>query len=153
MMDIDVYAFSVLGAVVVLTLSLILLVRRHRGIETVQGQAATQASAETQVQTQRRGATQAEFAMAAEQAMLDLKSSVETLATCMANLELRLRSVDQRQHKMDEMSAQLLRRRGFDEALHQVRDGKSAVEVARICSLPLAEVQLLQRIHQKSATH
>lgn len=141
-MDLDVYTYAVFAAVAVLAVSFVWLCKRRQAVggpdprKLVEGQKA-----------------EVEFAAAAEAAMLDLKASVEGLATCLANMELRMRTVDQRQRKFDDMATQFARRRGFDEALNMLRDGKPAAEIARSCALPLAEAQLLSRIHQQSATH
>ncbi len=141
-MDLDVYTYAVFAAVAVLAVSFVWLCKRSRAAggpdprKLVEGQKA-----------------EVEFAAAAEAAMLDLKASVEGLATCLANMELRMRTVDQRQRKFDDMATQFARRRGFDEALNMLRDGKPAAEIARSCALPLAEAQLLSRIHQQSASH
>lgn len=145
MMPVDPYLLIVAASVVVLVGLFVLIKRRDGGRQQVQS-AARQSLTQT-------GQAHAEFAAAAERAMCDLKESVESLATCMANLELRMRAVDARQRKFDEVSAQLLRRRGFDEALHLVRDGKSSSEIARQCAMPLAEVELLQRIHRQGLSH
>lgn len=144
-MDLDIYTYSVFGLVAVLAACLCWLQSRATRFDAV----------ETAQQKKLRAGQQAEveFAAAAEAAMTDLKCSVEGLATCLANMELRMRTVDQRQRKFDDMANQMTRRRGFDEALHMVRDGKPAVEVARSCALPLAEAQLLSRIHQQSLAH
>lgn len=141
----DTYIVGVFALVAVLSASLLVLHRRRAGESESDGQ--------RKARWQQRQQAQAEFAMATEQAMVDLKSSVESLATCMANLELRMRTVDQRQRKLDEQSAQLMRRRGFDEALNLVRQGQGKNDIARRCAIPLAEVELLQRIHGRSADH
>lgn len=144
-MIVDTYTLGVFSLVILLTASLVLLRKRRM---------ASDDGPQRKARWQQRQKAQAEFAMATEQAMLDLKNSVEGLATCMANLELRMRTVDQRQRKLDEQSAQLLRRRGFDEALNLVREGRQSSEIARRCAIPLAEVALLQRIHgQTTAQH
>lgn len=147
-MPIDSFGLTVVGLIVVLSAGLVALQLRNRG------QFATgESKAERE---RRRQSAELEFVAAAENAMVDLKSSVEGLATCMANLELRMSTVDKRQRKFDEMANQIARRRGFDEALQMVREGKPASEVARLCALPLAEAQLLSRIHQQThaeATH
>ncbi len=146
MMMFDVYALGTFSFVGLLAASLLLLRRRRRAQST--GDAG-----QARAQVRKTREAQADFAVAAEQAMLDLKGSVESLATCLANLELRMRSVDQRQRKLDELSGQLMRRRGFDEAVSLVRDGKPALDIARHCALPLAEVELLRRIHERGARH
>lgn len=133
---------AVLASIVVLAALLLLLHWRNRRADK-SGQSKLQ-------REQQRQSVELEFVTAAETAMLDLKSSVEGLAACLANLELRMSTVDQRQRKFDEMANQIARRRGFDEALQLVRDGKPASDVARMCAIPLAEAQLLSRIHQAS---
>lgn len=144
-MDLDIYSYSIFGVVAVLTACLCWLQSRATRLD----------ADDLQQQEKRRAGQQAEmeFAAAAEVAMTDLKCSVEGLATCLANMELRMRTVDQRQRKFDDMANQMTRRRGFDDALHMLRDGKPAAEVARSCALPLAEAQLLSRIHQHSQAH
>lgn len=145
MIMIDPYVLGIVLVVATLALGLVQLLKRHRRHSVRDEQ--------IQQRLKARREAQAEFAMATEKAMLDLKSSVEGLATCLANLELRLRTVDARQRKLDEQSAQLLRRRGFDEAVTLVRDGKSTDEIASRCGMPLAEVELLQRVQRRSLGH
>ncbi len=145
MIAIDTHLLGMLVVLAALAGVLLLLARRH------QQDAKQQESAQQRLR--QRDQAQAEFAVVTDQAMRDLKLSVEGLATCLANMELRLRTLDQRQRKLDEQSAQLIRRRGFDEALNLVRDGRPKMEIARHCALPLAEVELLQRIHGQSAQH
>lgn len=145
MIMIDPYVLGIVLVVAALALGLVQLLKRHRRHSVRDEQ--------IQQRLKARREAQAEFAMATETAMLDLKSSVEGLATCLANLELRLRTVDARQRKLDEQSAQLLRRRGFDEAVTLVRDGKSTDEIASRCGMPLAEVELLQRVQRRSLGH
>ncbi|MGJ8670409.1 MAG: DUF2802 domain-containing protein [Oceanococcus sp.] len=144
-MDLDIYTYVTIGAVVVLAACLVGL--RSRA-------AKWNALDESQAKKRREGQqVEVEFAAAAEAAMTDLKISIEGLAACLANMELRMRTVDERQRKFDDMASKIARRRGFDEALHMVRDGKPASEVARTCALPLAEAELLSRIHQGTASH
>ena len=144
-MDLDIYTYATLGVVVILAACLFRLRARASRLNQ-----ADQQQAEKVRQGQQ---AEIEFAAAAEAAMNDLKHSVEGLAACLANLELRMRTVDQRQRKFDDMATHIVRRRGFDEAVHMVRDGKPAVEVARSCALPLAEAKLLSRIHHSSSAH
>ncbi len=145
MIMIDPYILGVFGIVALLGLGLMRLLRRRR--------ADAARESEIQQRLKARREAQAEFAMATEKAMLDLKTSVEGLATCLANLELRLRTVDARQRKLDDQSALLLRRRGFDEAVTLVRDGKSTDEIASRCGMALAEVELLQRVQGRTLGH
>lgn len=144
-LDLDRYTALTFALVGVLTLVLVVLLRRQR---TLDG-----GDAQMRARMQERQQAELAFAGATEAAMNDLKSSVEGLATCLANLELRMRTVDQRQRKFDDMALQLGRRRGFDEAVQLVRDGIPAVDVSRRCGVPLAEAELLQRIHQQTAAH
>ena len=144
-LDLDRYTAAIFGLVGVLATVLVLLLRRQR----------TSDSGDARMRERMQAHQQAElaFAGATEAAMSDLKSSVEGLATCLANLELRMRTVDQRQRKFDDMAVQFSRRRGFDEAVQLVRDGIPPTDVARRCGVPLAEAELLQRIHQQVNAH
>lgn len=145
LLDLDRYTTMVFVLVAVLAIVFVTLLRRQRALD----------GGETQLRERLQAHQQAElaFAGATEAAMNDLKSSVEGLATCLANLELRMRTVDQRQRKFDDMAVQFSRRRGFDEAVQLVRDGIPPTDVARRCGVPLAEAELLQRIHQQGMAH
>lgn len=144
-LDLDRYTALAFGLALVLAVVLVVLLRRQRTLDGGEAQARARMHEHQQAELAFAGATEA--------AMSDLKSSVEGLATCLANLELRMRTVDQRQRKFDDMAIQFGRRRGFDEAVQLVRDGIPAIDVSRRCGVPLAEAELLQRIHQQSAAH
>ncbi len=145
LLDFDRYTAVVFAVVSVLAAVLVVLLRRQRSLDS--------GDAKVRERMQQHQQAELAFAGATEAAMNDLKSSVEGLATCLANLELRMRTVDQRQRKFDDMAVQFSRRRGFDEAVQLVRDGIPATDVARRCGVPLAEAELLQRIHQQVTAH